>query len=279
MSILSIQSHVAYGYVGNKAAVFPLQSMGFDVWPVHTVQFSNHTGYGKWQGEIFSADHVLNVVRGIEELGLVPQCRAILSGYMGSREICDAVAATVKRFKQINPSLLYVCDPVIGNTNCFVKPEVLDFFKSHLVADIITPNHFEAEALTGQKITDTRTLRRAFQFFHDKGIGLVVITGLKLTDRADKLCVAASDGVQVSLVQTHEFVFPVPVNGTGDLLSALFLGCYLTRKDVGLALRQVVHMMHKVLQNTFDAQTRELQVLSEKYDLSSLTALPDLIVL
>ncbi|MDD3182489.1 MAG: pyridoxal kinase [Alphaproteobacteria bacterium] len=189
MCILSIQSHVAYGYVGNKAAVYPLQSMGYDVWPVHTVQFSNHTGYGKWTGEIFSAEHVREVVRGIEALGKASECRAILSGYMGSREICEAVAEITRHFKTINPGLLYLCDPVIGNTTCFVKPEVLDFFQTQLTADIITPNQYEAETLSGMPITNATSLKNVACFFHDRGTRIVVITGIKLPDVAEGLCV------------------------------------------------------------------------------------------
>lgn len=268
MSILSIQSHVAYGYVGNKAAVYPLQSMGYDVWPVHTVQFSNHTGYGKWTGEIFSADHVRAVVRGIEDLGKVGACKAILSGYMGSREICEAVTDIARHFKTLNPELLYLCDPVIGNTTCFVKPEVLDFFKTQLVADIITPNQYEAETLSGCAITSAASLKNVAQFFHERGTRIVAMTGLKLPDVADGLCVGVSEGDKVYVIPTQEIAFPTPVNGTGDLFSALFLGSYLHQKSATQALAFAVSSLHHVLQNTLAAQTRELQVLSRRYDVN-----------
>lgn len=130
--------------------------MGYDVWPVNTVQFSNHTGYGKWQGIIFSKEHIGNVIQGIEDLGVADRCAAILSGYMGSSEICQEVYATAKRFKARNANVLYLCDPVIGNNSCFVKPEVLHFFKSNLQADIITPNQFEAETLSGISINNAQ---------------------------------------------------------------------------------------------------------------------------
>jgi pyridoxine kinase len=121
-SILSIQSHVVYGYVGNKAATYPLQSMGFDVWPINTVQFSNHTGYRKWQGKIFSAEQIIKLVDGIFDIGQQHKCKAILSGYMGSSEICNAVSQIVQKFKNFNKNIIYLCDPVIGNNNCYVKP-------------------------------------------------------------------------------------------------------------------------------------------------------------
>lgn len=268
MCILSVQSHVAYGYVGNKAAVYPLQSMGYDVWPVHTVQFSNHTGYGKWTGEIFSAQHVRDVVRGIEELGKVADCKAVLSGYMGSREICEAVGEIARHFKSLHPEILYLCDPVIGNTTCFVKPEVLDFFKTSLAADVITPNHYEAETLSGIPIKDVAGLKEAVAFFHARGTKIVAITGMKLPDFAEGLCVAVSEGGRLHILPTREYTFATPVNGTGDLFSALFLGSYLDTKNASHALAYAVHYMDKVLQNTQAAQTRELQVLSTRYDLS-----------
>jgi pyridoxine kinase len=266
MAILSIQSHVAYGYVGNKAAVYPLQSMGYDVWPVNTVQFSNHTGYGQWQGEIFSKEHIHQVILGLEALNLIPSCQAILSGYMGSEEICHEVAATVKRFKTHNPALLYLCDPVIGNQHCFVKPEVLEFFKQHLVADIITPNQYEAETLSGIPIKTIADLKAVAQFFHHKGVRVVIITGVKLEDFGpDKLHIYGGEGNQHYLLAAKEYTFPVPPSGTGDLFSAVFLGSYLTYRSLEHALRRSVDLMNRVLAKTAASGSRELKVLDVDY--------------
>ncbi len=267
MSILSIQSHVAYGYVGNKAAVFPLQSMGYDVWPVNTVQFSNQTGYGKWQGEIFSREHIRSVVNGILDLGVMNQCEAILSGYMGSREICHEVQDIVKSLKAKNPNLLYLCDPVIGNTSCYVKPEVLEFFKTSLWADIITPNHFEAETLSGIKIDTVSDLKKAVQFFHGLGINIVVITGIKMPDIFNnELSVVMSLNNSCHAVKANEYIFETPPNGTGDLFSAVFLGSYLSTKDALTSLQKTVYFCDQVLKNTFDTRSKELKILSVSYD-------------
>ena len=176
MSILSIQSHVVYGYTGNKAAVYPLQTMGYDVWPVHTVQFSNHTGYKSWKGKIFSREHIREVINGIEELGVTNNCQGILSGYMGSAEICEEVLETVQRFKKTNNDLIYLCDPVIGKQNRYVRPEIVEFFLKNLSADIITPNQFEAETLSGMKITNTNDVKAVAEKFHGLGIKIVIIT-------------------------------------------------------------------------------------------------------
>ena len=153
MIILSIQSHVAYGHVGNSAAVFPLQRIGVEVWPVHTVQFSNHTGYGAWRGCAFSAEAIRSVVEGIEERGVLGECDGVLSGYLGSADIGEAVVEMVARVKSANPAARYCCDPVIGDSHSgvFVREGVPEFIKERAlpVADIITPNQFELDYLAG----------------------------------------------------------------------------------------------------------------------------------
>ncbi|MEI8055642.1 MAG: pyridoxal kinase [bacterium] len=265
-SVLSIQSHVAYGYVGNKAATFPLQSMGYDVWPVNTVQFSNHTGYGKWQGTVFESKHIKNIIQGIEDLGVADKCVAILSGYMGSSEICHEVLATVERFKLKNANILYLCDPVIGNTSCFVKPEVLHFFKDYLRADIITPNQFEAETLSGITIKNTQDLKNATNYFHKLGVKIVIITGVKTQDlEKNGLYVFISCEQKCAVIKTKEHDFVLPPNGSGDLFSALFLGSYLATTDCIESLKRTIYFMELVMNNTFQAKSRELLVTSVNY--------------
>lgn len=277
MAILSIQSHVTYGYVGNKAATFPLQSMGYDVWPVNTVQFSNHTGYPAWTGDVYSGESIKTIIQGLEKNNFLPQCQAILSGYMGSADICHAVYDAVKKIKNLNPKVIYLCDPVIGNTSCFVKPEVLDFFKTQLQADIITPNQFEAETLSGIKIEDVSSLRKSIDYFHQKNIKTVVVTGNKIKEYPLDLVSVVSDGNHCYLVKNKEFHFEVPPNGNGDVMSSLFLGQYLKSGSVSDALAFAVHYLHLVLQNTLDKKTRELQVLSTHYPQISRTILDDVI--
>ncbi len=264
MGILSVQSHVVYGFVGNKSATFPLQSMGYDVWPVNTVQFSTHTGYNNWKGEIFSRQHIRRLIDSLLELNLASECQAILSGYMGSEDTCQEVYETVARFKKQNKNILYLCDPVIGNTNCFVKPEVLDFFKHNLKADIITPNQFEAEILSGMKIIDLHSLKAAADYFHNLGIKVVIITGVKFDY---SLNIFVSNGHEQYLIPTQEFTFQHPVNGTGDLFSAIFLGTYLATKNALKAALNATYYMNLIIKNTFKTASRELQVLSSFYEI------------
>lgn len=225
MNILSIQSHVTYGYVGNKAATFPLQCMGFDVWPINTVHFSNHTGYPTYTGMILPADNIQEIIKGLSANVFLQNCDAVLTGYMGTAEICEKTAAVVNEIKKINSKAIYLCDPVIGNTNCFVKPEVLKYFKEHLKADIITPNQFEAETLTDRKITNVDSLKTVMKELKQARSQIVVVTGCKLEEFPDLLCTVSSghDG-EFFIVKNKEQSFHLPINGTGDLFSALFLG-------------------------------------------------------
>src|SRR6188472_2601298 len=158
VKILSIQSSVAYGHVGNSAAVFPLQRLGVEVWPVHTVHFSNHTGYGEWRGPLLPADDVRAVIQGVEERGAFPEVEAVLSGYQGGEDIGGVILEAVERVKAANPAAIYACDPVMGNakSGCFVHPAIPVLLRERVVprADLITPNQFELGYLTGTEPTD-----------------------------------------------------------------------------------------------------------------------------
>ena len=165
MNVLSIQSHVVYGHVGNASAVFPMQRLGVEVWPIHTVQFSNHTGYGAWTGRVFDAPLIEELVDGLAVRGVLAACDGVLSGYMGSADIGNAVLSTVARVRAANPGALYCCDPVIGDVDrgVFVRPGIPEFLRDHAVpaADIVTPNQFELDYLSGlESATLPRPARR-----------------------------------------------------------------------------------------------------------------------
>ena len=273
MNILSIQSHVSYGYVGNKAATFPLQSLGFDVWPINTVQFSNHTGYGQWQGDIFSPQHIRAVIQGLESLDLAKQCDAILSGYIGDKAIGEVIIETVNRFRKFNPSLLYLCDPVMGDPGgkgCFVKKDIPHFFREHsiTVADIITPNHFEAEILWGEKINTLQQLQQACSFFHTKGVSIVIITRLQLKNHDDSEDYSAFLSIKNDrqwLASTPGIKLTHAINGSGDLFSALYLGHFLLTKDPVVAFTQAMNTTYKIIEATAKAKQRELKIIGHNY--------------
>jgi pyridoxine kinase len=172
-AILSIQSAVAYGHVGNSAAVFPLQRLGFEVWPVDTVQFSNHLGYGAYRGTVLSAESVGEVILGVEERGVLPGCAAVLSGYLGDPALGAVVLDAVARVKSANPAALWCCDPVIGDVGIgiYVRPGIAEFFRDQAlpVADIVTPNLFEAQFLTGRTIDGPETALEAAAVLRARG--------------------------------------------------------------------------------------------------------------
>jgi len=218
MNLLSIQSHVAYGHVGNSAAVFPLQRMGVEVWPIHTVQFSNHTGYGAWRGRASDAGLIGEIVAGLETRGVLGECDGVLSGYIGAPDIGAAILEAVATVKRANPSARYCCDPVIGDVGkgAFVREGVADFIRDKAVpaADIVTPNQFELDALTGR---DSRTLadaREAVRALHDRGPRAVLVTSLHTdTTPADSIDMLASDETGQFLLRTPRL--SVVSNGAG----------------------------------------------------------------
>ncbi|WP_342147634.1 pyridoxal kinase PdxY [Rickettsiella endosymbiont of Aleochara curtula] len=284
MNILSIQSHVSYGYVGNKAATFPLQAMGFEVWPVNTVQFSNHTGYGHWQGNICTAQQVRAVIHGLVSLDLARQCDAILSGYIGDKEIGHVILETVQKFRQANPKLIYLCDPVMATPNgkaCFVKPDIPDFFRNQslTVASIITPNHFEAEYLYQKEIDNLNALKKAVHFFHKQGILIVIVTSLNLKEKnkfnSDESIafLSSKSGQWLAVMSTPNI--PKSINGTGDLFSALYLGHLLLTRDPLAAFRLALNKTYQVIQATHTANSRELNIIDNDYK----QAAPDYVML
>ncbi|MEZ5088826.1 MAG: pyridoxal kinase PdxY [Micropruina sp.] len=166
-TILSIQSSVAYGHVGNSAATFPLMRAGIEVWPVLTVHFSNHTGYGQWRGPLLTAADVTDVITGIDERGVLPRVDAVLSGYQGAEDVGGAILAAVDLVKQRSPRAIYCCDPVMGDVGrgFFVRPGIPEFMRDRVVpqAQIVTPNHFELDFLTGR---ETHTLDEVIEAAH-----------------------------------------------------------------------------------------------------------------
>jgi pyridoxine kinase len=263
MRFLSIQSFVAYGHVGNSAATFPLQRLGHEVWPVLTVVFSNHTGYGAWRGPLLAPDDVRDVVTGIEERGVLPTCDAVLSGYLGGPGICEVVVDAVGRVKQANPGATYTCDPVMGNatSGCFVDPAIPPVIREQVVphADIITPNQFELGFLTG---TDPGTLEstlEAADAARAMGPSTVLVTSVLRPDRPeDTIEMLAVDDHGAWLVQTPRL--PIKANGSGDLTSALFTAHLRSTGSAAEALRLSASSVVGVLRATLDSGERELQI-------------------
>ncbi|HEY1363896.1 MAG TPA: pyridoxal kinase PdxY [Xanthobacteraceae bacterium] len=261
MNILSIQSHVAYGHVGNAAAVFPLQRIGIEVWPVNTVQFSNHSGYGRWSGRVLSSASIRLVIEGIEERGVLGECDGVLSGYLGAPQTGEAVIDAVARVKSANPAARYCCDPVIGDAErgVFVGRGVPEFFKDRMVpiADIVTPNQFELDYLAGRQTRSRADLLAAIDALHASGPRVVFVTSSQTTDTpADSLDLVGSDGVDRCRVRIPRL--PVAAHGAGDLVAALFLAHHLNTGSVVEAIELAASSVFGVLSRTAEVGASEM---------------------
>ncbi|CAB0515535.1 pyridoxamine kinase [Corynebacterium diphtheriae] len=267
MNILSIQSHVSYGHVGNSAAVFPLQRIGHEVWPVHTVNFSNHTGYGQWGGELIPAAQVRNVIDGMEQRGAFERIDAILSGYQGGSDIADVIVDAVARIKEANPQAVYACDPVMGNakSGCFVSDLIPPLLRDKVVpvADIITPNQFELEYLTGVPAHDTTSTLEAIAAAQEMGPNTVLVTSVRRPETpADAIEMIAANEQGAWLVRTPLIDFKR--NGSGDVTAALFTGHYIRERDAADALARTASSVFDLIETTFTADSRELLIIESQ---------------
>jgi pyridoxine kinase len=261
MNILSIQSHVAYGHVGNASAVFPMQRLGCEVWAVHTVQFSNHTGYGDWKGRVFDGPAIEEIVEGIADRGVLPRCDGVLSGYMGSADIGNAILAAVARVREANPKALYACDPVIGDVGrgVFVRPGIPEFMKEQAVpaADIITPNQFELEYLSGMETQSLDAAKHAVARVQATGPRAVLVTSLHTDDTPpDAIDMLAGEGGRFWRVRTPKL--SLAVNGAGDAIAALFFVHYLRSRSAEIAMAEACASVYGLLVRTEAAGSREI---------------------
>ncbi|QZY51953.1 pyridoxal kinase PdxY [Leucobacter tenebrionis] len=273
MRVLSIQSSVSYGHVGNSAAVFPLQRIGVEVMPVSTVCFSNHTGYGSWRGPMLSGDDVREIVTGIEERGGLENVDAVLSGYQGGSSIGDAILDAVERVKRHSPNAIYACDPVLGNakSGCHVAPEVQDLIRDRVVprADFITPNQFELGFITGTSPDTLESTLDAVDRARELGPSTVLVTSVERPGRpvgADgepatiEMLAVTDDGAW--LVETPRL--PLKRNGSGDVTAALFTAHLRREGDAAGALSRTAASVFELLERTLAAGTRELQLVESQ---------------
>jgi pyridoxine kinase len=252
MPILSVQSHVAYGRVGNRAAVFALERLGHDVWPVNTVSFSNHPAFGSYKGGVYRASDIAEICEEIEKRGAFRHCAAVLTGYLGDAEIGRTILSVVRRVRAANPRMVFVLDPVIGDARRgrYVAEGLTEFFRDEAVplADIVIPNLFELTELTGQPAETAEEAAVAAALLLARGPALAVITGLRHGNSVSAVLAAGAQAWQATAPWVE-----VAGHGAGDLFSALFLGHYLLEADARLALGKAVHAVHRVL-----ARTKEL---------------------
>ena len=261
MNVLSIQSHVAYGHVGNAAATFPMQRLGVEVWPVHTVQFSNHTGYGAWTGRVFDGTAIAELVEGIAARGVLSRCDGVLSGYMGAPDIGAAILSAVARVRAANPQALYCCDPVIGDVGrgVFVRPGIPEFMRDLAVpaADIVTPNQFELDFLSGLPTGTLAEAKAAVAAVQRLGPRVVLVTSLHTQETpADAIDLMAGEGGAFFRVRTPRL--ELSVNGAGDAIAALFFVHYARTRSAAEALAEAAASIYGLLRRTEEAGSREI---------------------
>jgi pyridoxine kinase len=265
MNLLSIQSHVAYGHVGNASAAFPLQRLGAEVWPVHTVQFSNHTGYGAWRGQVFGAELVRDVVTGIEERGVLPQCDGVLSGYMGDAAIGEAILEAAVKVKAANHRAQYCCDPVIGDVGrgVFVRPGIPEFMRDRAIkaADVVTPNQFELDYLSGMETKSLGAAVAAVDKVHAAGPKTALVTSLHVEDTpADSIDLLASGPDGKFRLRTP--LLDISVNGAGDAIAALFFFHFLNTRSSSQALSSAASSIFGLMKRTKEAGSREILLIA-----------------
>ncbi|XP_054165504.1 pyridoxal kinase-like [Oppia nitens] len=256
--VLSIQSHVVSGYVGNKSAVFPLQVLGFEVDAINSVQFSTHTGYEHWKGQVLDSRDLLTVFDGLVKNDLHKQYTHILTGYAKNESFLESVLEVVNTVKQANPGAIYLCDPVMGdNGQMYVPQELLPVYKDKiiLIADILTPNQFEAELLTGIKINNDSDAIQAIDALHDLGIPTVVISSSNLSQNSSHMVAIGSSRAN-GHKERIKLSFPklnATFTGTGDLFAALFLAWFTkTNKDLKTTCENVISTLQAILKSTYD---------------------------
>lgn len=271
MNILSIQSHVVYGHAGNSAAVFPMQRMGASVWPLHTVQFSNHTQYGRWAGMVLPPEQISELSAGIAAIDALGECNAVLSGYIGSAEQGGQILDAVRQVKAANPQALYHCDPVMGHPakGCIVAPGVAEFLVDEAlpVADIVSPNQLELEIISGRTLPTLADIVTAARALLARGPRVVLVKHLHYDARpGDEFQMLAVNTDGAWLIGRPMFEFAREPVGVGDMTSGLFLVGLLAGKGVREALEHAASAVCGVLETTHRLGRYELAVVAAQQE-------------
>ncbi|KAI8121404.1 hypothetical protein FF38_05918 [Lucilia cuprina] len=259
--VLSIQSHVVHGYVGNKSATFPLQVLGFEVDAINSVQFSNHTGYKVVKGQVLQEKELDDLFQGLDSNDLLKCYSHLLTGYIGNASFLRQVANIVKKLRATEPNLIYVCDPVMGdNGQMYVPQDLLPIYRNEIIplADIITPNQYEVELLTEMKINTEGDIWKAVQWFHDRGIDMVVISSSDLGKEGElRAFLSKRNGSRYALNIPKQGT-DISFTGTGDLFASLFLAHSYQNTNLGLALERTIASLQAVIKRTIETMPAEV---------------------
>lgn len=283
--VLSIQSHVVRGYVGNKSATFPLQVLGFEVDAINSVQLSNHTGYKHFKGQILNENDLGIIMEALFANGLTSYSH-VLTGYVGSDSFLNRISEVLTDLRKVNKDLVYVCDPVMGdNGEMYVPESLLPIYRDVIIplADVITPNQFETELLTGKKINSVEDAWAAMESFHKKGCKHVVISSADLADEKHVVCLASSyDGHKTKKTTIKIPKLDAQFTGTGDLFASLFLAwMHKSENNITVSLENTLASLQAVLKRTMvhalelsggskpTVEHLELQLIQSKTDIEA----------
>jgi pyridoxine kinase len=268
-TVLSVQSWVACGNVGNTAALFPLQRLGCETWSLNTVAFSNHTGHERWRGDTVPAKEIATLFEGIAELGVLPRCDAVLSGYLGEAETGPVLLDIVARVKEANPRALFCCDPVMGDIGLgyYVRSGIPEFYRDRALAlaDVVTPNRFELEWLSGGQVRSLPQAAAATIALRQRGPDIVLATSLEIDTNRVAVVAAGPDGAWS--VETPRL--PIEATGCGDAVAALFLGWLLKGEPVPDALATTIAAIYGVIEATMRSPGGELALVAAQDELVS----------
>ncbi|XP_014091346.1 pyridoxal kinase [Bactrocera oleae] len=259
--VLSIQSHVVHGYVGNKSAAFPLQVLGFEVDAINSVQLSNHTGYKTIKGQILQEKELVELFEGLEANNLLQFYSHLLTGYTGNGSFLKRISYIVKKLREINPRLIYVCDPVMGdNGEMYVPEDLLPIYRDEIIplADIITPNQYEVELLTEKKITNEDDIWSAVQWFHDRDIETVVISSSELGRENELRAFLSKKNGNRYIINIPRQGNGISFTGTGDLFASLFLAHSHYSNDLGVAFEKTIASLQAVIKRTLESMPVEI---------------------
>lgn len=275
-NILSIQSHVVFGHAGNSAAEFPMRRLGVNVWPLNTVQFSNHTQYRQWTGTVMPASHLVEIADGISAIDELKNCDAVLSGYMGSPEQGNAIIDIVKKVKAVNPNAIYICDPVMGHPEkgCFVAPGVAEFLCNTAlpISDMLSPNILELEELNGkQRINNVDEAILACREICKRGPKVVLVKHLSRAgyqnDRFEMLLVTKDEAWHIHRPLV-DFGVRQPV-GVGDMTSGLLIANILKGKSLVEAFEHTTSAVYAVMLETLKRDKYELQLVAAQDEIAN----------
>jgi pyridoxine kinase len=268
-NVLSIQPHVVFGHAGNSAAVFPMQRLGVNVWPLETMQFSNHMQYGHWAGSAIDAPQMAELVDGIGAIGMLRRCDAVLSGYMSSMGQAQAVVDIVRSVKAANPRAWYFCTPVIGaGAGSDVDEYVLGTMPG--IADGIAPTHDGLQKLVGRAVETADEAVLACREVIRRGPKIVLMK--QLLDRnspADRVNLIVVTESEAWMSQHPRYPFARQPVGVSDLTSAVFVARRLAGDTVRTAFEHTVAAVHAVLKATYDARSYELEIIAAQDDIAN----------